>query len=130
MLVAGEDLRRLLQTAADTPLLRGNQELAARLSLPSGDFQQLLAAVPDFQGVSVGKIGALVLWVFRYFGWRIESGIGVADNQAVGIATLRWGWLTQGVWRRTSNGASASDVATIAKELVYSIGGRGFDRRA
>ena len=126
MLVAASDLRRVLQAAAATPLAPRNQGLVARLSLPSPVFQQLLTATPDFQGVSVGKIGAFLLWVFRYFGWRVESGIGLANNQAVGIATLRWGWRTRGVWRKTSPTQSPFDIALMAKELVYNIAGVGF----
>jgi hypothetical protein len=126
MLVAASDLHRVLQAAAATPLAPRNQGLVARLSLPSPVFQQLLAATPDFQGVSVGKIGAFLLWIFRYFGWRIESGIGVANNQAVGIATLHWGWRTMGLWRKTSTSQSPFDIALMAKELVYNIAGVGF----
>jgi hypothetical protein len=129
MLVAADDLHRVLQTAAGAPFAPGDQGLAARLALPSPVFQQLLAATPDFQGVSVGKIGAFLLWVFRYFGWRIESGIGVAHNQAVGIATLRWAWRTRAVWRKTSPSESPFDIALIAKELVYNIMGLKFAQR-
>jgi hypothetical protein len=126
MMAAGENVRSILANVLAAPVVHSRHGTSMTLYLPSQGFQQAIEALPDIKGVELGKIAKFVLAMFRFFSWRVESGIGFANNQVVGIASLRQAWTMTRVWRATAPSSSPLDVAPVARELAYNILGLPF----
>lgn len=123
---AGENLRSILSAVVAAPVVHSRRGAAVTLYLPSQGFQQAIDSLPEMKGVDLGKIAKFALALFRYFSWRVESGVGTANNQAVGIASLRNAWTVTMTWRVSGPISSALDVGPLARELAYNILGLPF----
>jgi 3',5'-cyclic AMP phosphodiesterase CpdA len=100
-----------------------SRETNVTLLLPSTALQQTIDSAPEIRGVNLGKWATFVVAMFRYFSWRVESGIGLDKTDVVSIATLRWGPYTRMVWRVSGNTEGPLGVKLIAKKLAYNIKG-------
>jgi hypothetical protein len=123
---AEENLRSILSAVLAAPVVHSRRGAAVTLYLPSQGFQQAIDSLPEMKGVDLGKIAKFALALFRYFSWRVESGIGTANNQAVGIASLRNAWTVTMTWRVSGPISSNLDVGPLARELAYNILGLPF----
>lgn len=126
MAAAGENLRSLLSTVVASPVVHSRRGAAFTLYLPSQGFQQAIDSLPELKGADLGKIAKFVFALFRYFSWRVESGVGTATNQAVGVASLRNAWTVAMTWRVSGPISNALDVGPLARELAYNILGLPF----
>jgi Calcineurin-like phosphoesterase len=126
MAATGEHLRSILSTVLAAPIVHSRRGSTYTLYLPSPSFQQAIESLPEMKGVDLGKIAKFVFAVFRFLSWRVESGIGTANNQAVGIALLRNAWTVAMIWRASGPMSSPLDVGPVARELAYNILGVPF----
>jgi len=99
------------------------------LSVSSSGFQQMADSIPDVGQIKLGKLATFLYSIYQYFGWRVESGIGLANNQAFGTATLRWAWFVRGRWNHPAAVSGVMDVGpTVARPIAYNIVGQQYLR--
>jgi 3',5'-cyclic AMP phosphodiesterase CpdA len=104
------------------------------LTAPSSAFDSVISSVPTVQGVDVKGLVAFLLGLWRYFGWRAESGIAVSGNTVSGLTSRRWGWLSRGCWSESAEtgptGTPSTDltkaVTQVARRLAFRLVGVSF----
>ncbi len=103
------------------------------LTAPSSAFDSVTGSVPTVQGVDVKGLIAFVLAVWRYLGWRAESGIAVSGNTVSGMTVRRWAWASRGCWRESADVSSTATppdltaaVTQVARRLVFRLAGVAF----
>jgi 3',5'-cyclic AMP phosphodiesterase CpdA len=104
------------------------------LTAPSSAFDSVISSVVAVQGVDVKGLVAFLLALWRYFGWRAESGLAVSGNTVSGLTSRRWGWLSRGCWSESAEVASAGTPNTdltkaltqVARRLALRIVGVSF----
>jgi hypothetical protein len=65
-------------------------------SPPEQELQAVGNALPAIPGIDVSKLMTALLTLFRYFGYRVESGLALVDGKACAFATIRQMGKTRG----------------------------------
>jgi hypothetical protein len=132
---ACQDVTRVLERAGGGLQVRA----IALLALPSETTSKLVEAMPKVRGVDVAGLVKFILYVKRYFGWRVESEIGYcpatkdstgAETPArvVAAASLRHVfWVRGGPWPVHRAVQHAYDVDGVAFAIAARI--MGFNMR-
>jgi len=96
----------------------------------SAAFQQMADSIPDVGQIKLGKVATFFFTIFQYFGWRVESGIALAEKKAIGMATLRWAWVILGRWKHEAVVGGTMEIGPmVARPLAYNIVGQQYLRQ-
>src|SRR5262249_20769847 len=124
------EVRRVLDRAGQGWQVRSTP----LLSLPSQTTAQLTSNLPQVKGVDLAGLARFLMYVKRYFGWRVESQVGfcppvkTADGAVAmpgrlrASATLRAAWYVKGgPWPVDRVVQDAYDIDSVAFAIAVRI---------